>query len=281
MYKQLKEINKRPEPFQFYTAEDLWANEYTSKKMLEYHLNESIDVSSRNINFINQSVDWISDRFNLNSNSDIIDFGCGPGLYANRFAEKEIKVTGIDFSKNSIGYAKQIASNSNLKVNYIHKNYLNFEIDKKYDLITMIMCDFCALSPNQRKIMLDKFMNLLKPDGKVLLDVYSLNYFDQKDELSTYELNHLNNFWSPDDYYCFINAFKYNDIKVTLDKYTIIEKKRTRFVYNWLQYFSMESLKKEFEENNLIINDIYSDVSGKDYDSRSLEFAVVSGKKQS
>jgi 2-polyprenyl-3-methyl-5-hydroxy-6-metoxy-1,4-benzoquinol methylase len=281
MYKQLKEINKRPEPFQFYTAEDLWANEYTSKKMLEYHLNESIDVSSRNINFINQSVDWISDRFNLNSNSDIIDFGCGPGLYANRFAEKEIKVTGIDFSKNSIGYAKQIASNSDLKVNYIHKNYLNFEIDKKYDLITMIMCDFCALSPNQRKIMLDKFMNLLKPDGKVLLDVYSLNYFDQKDELSTYELNHLNNFWSPDDYYCFINSFKYNDIKVTLDKYTIIEKKRTRVVYNWLQYFSMESLKKEFEENNLIINDIYSDVSGKDYDSRSLEFAVVSGKKQS
>ena len=281
MYKQLKEINKRPEPFQFYTAEELWANEYTSKKMLEYHLNESIDVSSRNINFINQSVDWISDRFNLNSNSDIIDFGCGPGLYANRFAEKEIKVTGIDFSKNSIGYAKQIASNSDLNVNYIHKNYLNFEIDKKYDLITMIMCDFCALSPNQRKIMLDKFMNLLKPDGKVLLDVYSLNYFDQKDELSTYELNHLNNFWSPDDYYCFINSFKYNDIKVTLDKYTIIEKKRTRVVYNWLQYFSMESLKKEFEENNLIINDIYSDVSGKDYDSRSLEFAVVSGKKQS
>ncbi|MGB6607448.1 MAG: class I SAM-dependent methyltransferase, partial [Atribacterota bacterium] len=266
MYKQLKEINKRPEPFQFYTAEELWANEYTSKKMLEYHLNESIDVSSRNINFINQSVDWISDRFNLNSNSDIIDFGCGPGLYANRFAEKEIKVTGIDFSKNSISYAKQIASNSDLNVNYIHKNYLNFEIDKKYDLITMIMCDFCALSPNQRKIMLDKFMNLLKPDGKVLLDVYSLNYFDQKDELSTYELNHLNNFWSPDDYYCFINSFKYNDIKVTLDKYTIIEKKRTRVVYNWLQYFSMESLKKEFEENNLIINDIYSDVSGKDYD---------------
>ena len=281
MYKQLKEINKRPEPFQFYTAEDLWANEYTSKKMLEYHLNESIDVSSRNINFINQSVNWISDRFNLNSNSDIIDFGCGPGLYANRFAEKEIKVTGIDFSKNSIDYAKQIASNSDLNVNYIHKNYLNFETDKKYDLITMIMCDFCALSPNQRKIMLDKFMNLLKPDGKVLLDVYSLNYFDQKDELSTYELNHLNNFWSPDDYYCFINSFKYNDIKVTLDKYTIIEKKRTRVVYNWLQYFSMESLKKEFEENNLIINDIYSDVSGKDYDSRSLEFAVVSGKKQS
>ncbi len=280
MYKQLKEINKRPEPFQFYTAEELWADEYTSKKMLEYHLNESIDVSSRNINFINQSVNWISNRFNLNSNSDIIDFGCGPGLYTNRFAEKGINVTGIDFSKRSIEYAKQIALNSDLNVNYIHKNYLDFKTDKKYDLITMIMCDFCALSPNQRKIMLGKFTNLLKPNGKVLLDVYSLNYFIQKDELSTYELNQLNNFWSPDDYYCFINSFKYNDIKVTLDKYTIIEKKRIRIVYNWLQYFSLESLKKELEENNFIIDNTYSDVTGKDYNSKSLEFAVVSGKKQ-
>ena len=280
MYKQLKEINKRPEPFQFYTAEELWADEYTSKKMLEYHLNESIDVSSRNIKFINQSVNWITNRFNLNSNSDIIDFGCGPGLYTNRFAEKGINVTGIDFSKRSIEYAKQIALNSDLNVTYIHKNYLDFKTDKKYDLITMIMCDFCALSPNQRKIMLGKFTNLLKPNGKVLLDVYSLNYFNQKDELSTYELNQLNNFWSPDDYYCFINSFKYNDIKVTLDKYTIIEKKRIRIVYNWLQYFSLESLKKELEENNFIIDNTYSDVTGKDYNSKSLEFAVVSGKKQ-
>jgi hypothetical protein len=141
----------------------------------------------------------------------------------------------------------------------------------------MIMCDFCALSPDQRKIMLGKFTNLLKPNGKILLDVYSLNYFDQKNEFSTYELNHMNNFWSPDDYYCFINLYKYQDIKVTLDKYTIIEKNRTRIIYNWLQYFSRESLKKEFEENNLIINDIYSDVAGKDYNSKSLEFAVVGG----
>ncbi|HUW67263.1 MAG TPA: class I SAM-dependent methyltransferase [Candidatus Nanoarchaeia archaeon] len=280
MFKELNEINKKPKPFEFYTVEDLWADEHTSKKMLEYHLNESIDVSSRNINFINQSVSWIVSSFNLNSNSNLLDFGCGPGLYTNRFAEKEISVIGVDFSNRSIEYAKQIASNSDLNVDYIQKNYLDFETDKKFDLITMIMCDFCALSPNQRKIMLGKFSNLLKPNGKVLLDAYSLNYFNQKDELSTYELNYLDNFWSPEDYYCFNNYFKYNDVKVTLDKYTIIEKNRKRVVFNWLQYFSVGSLKKEFEENNLIIDDIYSDVTGKDYNSESLEFAVVARRKQ-
>ena len=49
MFRELKEINSRPAPFQFYTADELWTNEHTSKQMLEYHLNESLDLSSRSI----------------------------------------------------------------------------------------------------------------------------------------------------------------------------------------------------------------------------------------
>jgi len=37
MYKQLKEINSRPQPFEFYTAAELWTNEHTTKQMLKYH----------------------------------------------------------------------------------------------------------------------------------------------------------------------------------------------------------------------------------------------------
>jgi SAM-dependent methyltransferase len=159
-----------------------------------------------------------------------------------------------------------------------HGNYLEYEGGEQFDLITMIMCDFCALSPAQRKTMLGKFRGMLKPDGKILLDVYSLNAFGQKEEMSAYELNQLDHFWSPDDYYCFINTFKYDDARVTLDKYTIMEKDRRRVVYNWLQYFSVESLKKEFEENDLIVEEVYSDVAGQAYNPESLEFAAVAKK---
>ena len=44
MFKELKEINSRPAPFQFYTADELWADEHTSKQMLGYHLNERIQI---------------------------------------------------------------------------------------------------------------------------------------------------------------------------------------------------------------------------------------------
>jgi len=280
MYENLVEINKRPQPFEFYTADELWTDDHTSKQMLDYHLNDSIDLSSRNTKFIERSVDWIFSNFNVGSETSICDFGCGPGLYSTLFAEKGAKVTGVDFSKNSIEYAKNTAQLKNLDIDYVNQNYLLYETEKRFDLITMIMCDFCALSPDQRKIMLAKFYSLLKPGGSVLLDVHSLNYFKKREESAIYELNQLFGFWSPDDYYCFVNTFKYDKEKVTLDKYTIIEKSRVRTVYNWLQHFSKESLSEEFEANGFKVEAFYSDVAGSEYDSDSDEIAIVVKKDE-
>ncbi len=278
MFKELQEINVRPTPFQFYTASELWTNEHTSKKMLEYHLNNSIDAASRNIDFIERSVEWIVSHFGVNENTEIADFGCGPGIYTTKLSERNAKVTGIDFSKNSLNYASKIAKQQNLQIEYIHSDYLDVELVNKFDLITMIMCDYCALSPDQRKQMLSKFHSLLKPNGSLLLDVYSLNVFDQREESATYELNQLFGFWSPEDYYCFVNIFKYENEKVMLDKYTIFDQTSKRQVYNWLQYFSKDSLTKEFEESGFKIEEFYSDIAGMTFTPDSQEMAVVAMK---
>ncbi|MDM8526129.1 methyltransferase domain-containing protein [Desulfococcaceae bacterium HSG8] len=275
MFKNLEEINSRPEPFQYYTADLLWTDKHTSEQMLTFHLNESVDLSSRNINFIDRSVEWIVSHFGIDENTKIADFGCGPGLYTTRLAEKKADVTGIDFSENSVRYAKGVATQKGLHINYINENYLTFETEKRFDLIMMIMCDFCALSPGQRKTMIRKFYKLLAPGGSVLLDVYSLNAFNRKKEAAIYERNLLNGFWSSENYYGFMNTFKYEEEKVILDKYTIIEKSRTCVVYNWLQYFSQESLRREFEENGFKIERIFSDVAGKAFSPKSLEMAIV------
>jgi len=275
MFTDLEKINKCPKPFQFYTAEKLWANEHTSKIMLEFHLNESIDVSSRNAKFIDRSANWICSNFGIDDTKNICDFGCGPGLYTTRFAESGANVTGIDFSKRSISYAKNIAHKRGLKIEYINQNYLHFTSEKRFDLITMIMCDFCALSPEQRKDLLKKFYHLLKPNGSVLLDVYSLEAYNKREEQTVYEVNLLNGFWSPKKYHGFQNTFKYDDEKVILDKYTIIEENKNYEVYNWFQYFSKESLTKEIDKNNFKIENFYSDIAGSKYDPDSSEMAVV------
>ena len=278
MFKNLEDINSRPDPFDLYTAEDLWNDKHTSEQLLAYHLNTGIDVSSRRGEFIDQSVEWIGTHFNIDADTRIADFGCGPGLYASRLANYGAGVTGIDFSERSIEYARNVAEQLGLSIEYINQNYLDFSTEDRFDVIMMIMCDFCALSPLQRMSMLTKFYSLLLPGGFVLLDVYSLNAYNLQKEANSYEANLHNGFWSADKYYGFSNTFKYDDAKVVLDKYTIVEAERVRTVYNWLQYFSSESLRSEFEEAGFLQHQLYGNVAGAPFDESASEFAIVAWK---
>jgi len=275
MFAQLEAINSRPAPFEFYTADALWTDEHTSKKMLEYHLNGAVDLSSRKADFIHRSVQWIVSHLGIGENTSIADFGCGPGLYTTPLAETGADVTGIDFSQRSIRHAESVAAERDLSITYHKQNYLEFETEKRFDLITMIFCDFCALSPVQRRTLLARYYSFLKPGGAVLLDVHSLNTFHAREETALYERNQLDGFWSPRDYYGFLNTFKYDEEKVTLDKYTIVEEAGTRVVYNWLQYFSRESLEKEFEAAGFRVEAFYSDVAGSDFFPESPGLAIV------
>ncbi len=223
-------------------------------------------------------MEWITSRFKVGKDTSIADFGCGPGLYATRLAKGGANVTGIDFSERSIAYAKEVAAREQLSISYMKRDYLEFETEDRFNLVLMIMCDFCALSPRQRKMILSKFYRILKSRGSVLLDVYSLAAFDTREDVAKYEVNLLNGFWSPYRYHGFLNTFKYDRDKVVLDKYTIIEKERTRTVYNWLQYFTPEKLEREFMEAGFSIEGLYSDVAGTPYDRKSNEFAIIGMK---
>jgi len=243
--------------------------------MLALHLNAAVDVSSRNAQFIQRSIEWIVARFGIGPDTKIADFGCGPGLYANALARRGADVTGIDFSRRSIEYAKAAAASEQLNVQFVTQNYLDFEADGRFDLVLLIMCDFCALSPAQRGVLLQKFRGLLKPGGAVLLDVYSMAAFDQRAEGARCEVSPSGGFWAPGKYFCFQSTFKYAEAPVVLDKYTIVEPDRTRTVFNWLQYFPVDALKRELLDHGFQVEELLSDVAGAPYDPGASEFAVI------
>ena len=221
----------------------------------------------------------MTNRFELSKNSKIIDFGCGPGLYTSRFAKLGAEVCGVDFSSRSIAYAREQTTKDDLPITYIEADYLEIQPKGPFDLVTMIMWDYCALAPAQRKAMLTKFRDLVSTEGRIVFDVFSLKAFESKKEVSTYEKNLMDGFWSADPYFGFVTSFKYDNEKVSLDKYTIIERNKQREVYNWLQYFSLESLKDELYAAELELEETLGDVAGHAYDAEHTEFAVVVKKQ--
>ena len=275
MFDKLVKINSKPKPFEFYTAIELWTNEYTAQQMLNYHLNEDLDLASRNKDFMDRSTKFIIEKFKMDDTKDVVEFGCGPGLYTHKFAETGARVTGIDVSANSIKYAKDQADKAGLDIDYIVADYLSFNTDKRFDLILLIFTDLCVLSPDQRSILLNKFRTYLKPDGKLFMDVSSYAAFDAKAETATYEKNQLYGFWSPNDYYGFLNTFKYEDEKVSLDKHTIIEDGvADRVIYNWHQYYNLETITKELADHGLIVQKVFGNVAGDEYDDNLPEIAL-------
>lgn len=278
LFAELEAIAARPEPFSFYTAADLWTEPHLAQRMLDFHLDPAGDVASRNQSFIAAAVEWITTQFQIGPGVRVADFGCGPGLYAQGLAQKGAAVTGLDFSANSIAYARAQAARAGLSIDYRIKNYLEYETDTRFDLILMIMCDFCALSPAQRGRMLAKFAGLLAEGGSILLDVYSLNAFGRRQEAAVFGPNLMDGFWSPQPYHGFLNTHKYVADQVVLDKYTLVEADRQRVVYNWLQYFSPGDLAREFATAGLAVRGFLGSVAGAAFDPQADEFAVIAQK---
>ena len=275
MFEFLLEVNRRPEPFAEYTARELWTDPHTAGQMLAYHLNETVDVASRNRAFLDRSAEWIVSHFGLGAGATVADFGCGPGLYAQRLARAGLNVTGVDFSANSLQYAREMAADEGLDIDYVEADYLGFETNRRFDLVMMIMCDFCALSLDQRASLLRKFRSMLADGGAVLLDVYSPKMFEARHETATWAPNFMDGFWSPREYFGFLNTFKYDDERLLLDKYTIVERDGIRRFYSWLQCFTLQDVESECADCGLQVVENWGDVAGAAYDPDATEFAVV------
>jgi 2-polyprenyl-3-methyl-5-hydroxy-6-metoxy-1,4-benzoquinol methylase len=284
LFGELSRIVRRPKPFEHYTSPKLWNDAHISKGMLDAHLDPSSDVASFRTEFIDKAVDWMIRRFDICRNTDICgntricDFGCGPGLWTTRFAESGADVTGIDLSERSVRHAQNVANNKNLAIRYILQDYLQFSLDERFDLITMIYEDFSVLSPEQRTTLLKTFRKLLSDDGTLFLDVTSMQHFNDATEKTEYQYIPKGGFWSPGPHHVFKNSFKYERDHLLCDKYTVVENESEFEVFNWIQCYSVESLNKTFEQNGLRIVESFADVAGTPLTDDSRAFAAAATK---
>ena len=120
-----------------------------------------------------------------------------------------------------------------------------------------------------------KFRHHLRPEGHLVLDVCSLDLFESKEERAVCERNLLDGFFSADDYFGFLNTFKYDSVHASLDKYTIVERGGIRLFYNWLQHYGVDELTAELAANGFVVSEVYSNVAGDAYETDSPVIAIV------
>lgn len=256
--------------------EKFWNDEYISKQMLKAHLDPEFEGASRNHRFIQKSVEWIYSQADKEE-AALLDLGCGPGLYSLALAKKGWNVTGIDLSQNSVDYAKEQAKKAGVEITYQIQNYLEIDFESQFDIVILIYCDYGVLSPEERKILIDKIYRALKPGGKIILDVFTSSFYGDMKEQSSWEVVREDGFWSSEPYAAFTGQFFYED-QVVLDQVIVMTEAEEKVYYLWNTYFSKETLAKEINPSLFTHVNFYGDAAGQPWDPSSKTMCLVAAK---
>ena len=273
MLHRLSSILERP-PLYAETQVAFWNDEYISKQMLEAHLDPNFEGASRKLDFIEISVEWIKEIVPPSDYPLLLDVGCGPGIYAEKFSKMGYQVTGIDYSKRSIDYAKKLAMKENLAITYYNQDYLRMELNKKFDFAVMIYCDYGALSLKNRRLILEKIYHHLKPGGKFLFDVFSMKKYKEFLQNQSWECCPNGGFWRSNEYITLNGYYKYPE-NVTLEQIAVISDIDTAVYYLWNTYFTDGTLLTEATAAGFKLCGLFSDVTGTAYDNNSDTIAIL------
>lgn len=222
----------------------MWTDKHISKFLLDAHINPEIGVASRTLQDIEKTVDIIDKM--VSPESEILDLGCGPGLYAERLTKRSHRVTGVDFSKNSINYAIKQRSINQSNIEYINDNYLNLDFDSKFDFIMMIYCDFGALVPEERISLMKIIHKALKPGGIFFFDAIDEKTIERLNFNTSWEMAE-RGFWKPTPYICLNKSFHFKENKATLDQHIVIGEDESFKLYRfWNHYFNHKDVEVLF-----------------------------------
>jgi len=255
-----------------------WIDPYISRQLLKVHLDPSTDAASRSPETVRKTVDWISVTLGLKIQDDILDLGCGPGLYATLFAQQGLNVTGVDFSQNSFDYAIQKAWEDGLQITYRCENYLQLKDEAQYDAALLVYGDFCVLSPANRRQLFANIRRALKSGGHLVLDVSTPILRQRVGAKEHWYADH-DGFWREDHHLVLERGISY-DNDIHLDQYVIIDERGEICIYHhWFQDYTPERIRKEVETNGFNVESLWGDLAGTPYHPQSEWIGVVARKK--
>lgn len=135
---------------------------------LKHHGNAKLQFEQQYLNAKNYIIPWIENYKKIDSETQVMDIGCGEGGVLKAFVEKGCKGLGIDLSpervKNAIELQKDMVQKE--KLQFVAKNIYDFSPEEYHQWDLIVFKDSIEHIPNQAKI-IEHCKNFLKPNGMI------------------------------------------------------------------------------------------------------------------
>jgi SAM-dependent methyltransferase len=255
-----------------------WADPYISKSMLQAHLDQGHDLANRKSETIAKIVAHLLTSEIVKPGFRLLDLGCGPGLYAERFSRAGVQVVGLDISQRSLDYADGQAQQAGLAIEYRCQNFLTMDYHEEFDVVMQIYGELNVFPDEKRDRLLNRIHQALKPDGVVIFDVTTRKLRVTAGLQNGWQACN-GGFWRPGPHLVLEQGFDYPEAAVWLDQYLVIDDRGCKVYRNWFHDYSRETLGPVLERAGFTVVNWWGDLTGSQYSDDGEWIAVAARKK--
>lgn len=253
-----------------------WDDPHISSQMMAFHLDPHLEAASKRHPTIDAECAYLAKALDLKSGKTLVDLGCGPGLYLERWVNTGASLVGVDLSPLAIATARQRLS---APIRWINADYRHLPTDVMADVMTLIYYDFTALPVHEQIPLLQTLVKHLNPGGCLALDVMTPN--QTVSESVSVKLR-LGGFWSATQHLEIHQVFIHEAPLVIIDQYTLVDPQaHIESIRIQNRLLTKEELEAMLKAAGLTPVHWYSDLSGTPFDQNSKTLAVIATKSHS
>jgi SAM-dependent methyltransferase len=198
--------------------------------------------------------------FPLRRGDTLIDLGCGPGLYAERFAARGVGVTGIDLSASSIAHAVASARTGGLPIDYRVADYTAEGLGGPFDAAVLIYLDVGVLPDGPRDRLLDAVQAALRPGGAFAFDVHAPPRHRPPDGgIGVWRSE--GGFWRPGPHLVVETTYRFG-ADLDLAQHAVVDADRITTYRVWDRAYALADLRALLRRHGLAVEDAWEDLAG-------------------
>lgn len=209
-----------------------------------------------------QLVNFLEKILPLEKCSKILDLGCGRGRHAINLYQKGYRVTGIDLSEQAITTAREKAESLNARHLRFQVRDMRNPLPEKFDAIVNLFTTFGYFkSEEENASVFDSVVQMLEPGGIFVLDYLNAEKvrrsIQPSDEGAFHNIDYKVRRYIKDDAVHKEIKFSGNQIE------------GTRTYSERVKLYDLEWFKKTMSERGLVIDEIYGDYKGNEFNPDS------------
>jgi SAM-dependent methyltransferase len=217
----------------------IWRDPHVQRQLLRAHLDESNDLATRRPAAVEATIDWFVEG--LPEGAAVLDLGCGPGLYAQRLADRGFDVTGVDVNLASLQHARGRAQGA---VRYVLGDYSVDMPQGPFDLVIMIYLDFGTHLPGVQRRLLEMVRSRLSPAGRFVFDLLDASAASQHAPGREWAASTTGGFWAPGAHLLLTQRFVDVEALAQRRHYTLLTEAGTCSFDVWEHCFTEASIRE-------------------------------------